>query len=96
MLFFLLCIAVLVGNSSLFIIFGSTSTSDSALGVLDIDNYTWLNTVPALAVNDAESGNQDGSTPGTGDDNDGSNSSGSSSTGAIAGGVVGSVAGVSY
>ncbi|KAI7859136.1 hypothetical protein BDC45DRAFT_496968 [Circinella umbellata] len=96
--------AVLAGNSSLFIIFGSTGTTDNRIGVLDIENYTWLNTVPAVVLTEVEkekekeeggaSGTDQGSNGGSASDGDsGANASGLSS-GTIAGAVVGAVAGV--
>ncbi|KAG2219123.1 hypothetical protein INT45_009790 [Circinella minor] len=97
--------AVLTGNSSLFIIFGSSGTTDNRIGVLDIDNYTWLSTVPAVVLTEAEKEKEkeeeNGATPGTDQGNGGSISDGDSgvsasglSSGALAGAIVGAVAGV--
>ncbi|KAI9275434.1 hypothetical protein BDA99DRAFT_495459 [Phascolomyces articulosus] len=86
--------AVLAGNSTLFIIFGSTGDSDSALSALDIENWSWLSTVPAVVVPESE-GDQQGGSPGNGQSQGEQPDSGSSvAPGTIAGAVVGAVAGV--
>ncbi|KAI8148905.1 hypothetical protein BJV82DRAFT_590027 [Fennellomyces sp. T-0311] len=97
--------AVLVGNSNLFIIFGSTGDSDADLFVLDIDSWSWINSVNAVVVTTPEpvDGNNSTDSNGGGDGNnqggnkDGGNDDtggGSSNAGTIAGAVVGAVAGV--
>ncbi|KAI8148909.1 hypothetical protein BJV82DRAFT_590043 [Fennellomyces sp. T-0311] len=83
--------AILVGNNSLFIIFGSDGSSNSNLFVLDINSWTWQATSPAIQVDDG--GNGGGGDGGQSDDpsDDGGSDT---SAGTIAGAVVGCVAGV--
>lgn len=91
--------AMLVGNDSLFIMFGKTSNSSFADGFLILNTTSWIisNYYPGL---DAAVGSSDGSdtnsgTPGSNSDNgSGGGSGGGLSGGAIAGVVVGVVVGV--
>ena len=94
-------IAILVGDSSLFIIFGSTGDSDASLSVLDINSWSWASSVAAVVVQTPEPTGTNSTNPGNdgGQPNDtgseGSNGGDSSSNaGTIAGAVVGSVVGV--
>ncbi|KAI8148820.1 hypothetical protein BJV82DRAFT_589779 [Fennellomyces sp. T-0311] len=78
--------AILVGEN-LFIIFGSTGNSDSNLFVLDIENYSWVNSVPAIDMSQPTGGNNEQ------EDQKGDGYPGELSAGALAGVVIGSVAG---
>ena len=82
--------AILVGNNSLFIIFGSNGTSNNNLYVLDIESWAWQSSLPAVVDDIGDGGGADPNHP-----DDPSQSSGSNA-GTIAGAVVGSVAGVRF
>ncbi|KAI9276909.1 hypothetical protein BDA99DRAFT_121249 [Phascolomyces articulosus] len=73
--------AVLAGNHSLFIIFGSVAFDRPTvdINVLNINDWTWMDTVPAIVVN--ENDDDDDDTKGV-------------STGTIVGAVIGSIVGV--
>lgn len=91
---------MLVGNDSLFIMFGKTSNSSFADGFLILNTTSWVisNYYPGLdaAVGSSDGSDTNGGTPGSNSDNGSDGGSGDGlSGGAIAGIVVGVVVGVS-
>lgn len=87
--------AVLINNSSLFIMFGidNTGTSRNDFSILDINTWTWQSDFMMNNSTNSSNGSSDNGNNGSNGD-DGGNGGGISG-GAIAGAVVGSVAGVS-
>ncbi|KAI9499105.1 hypothetical protein BDB00DRAFT_795437 [Zychaea mexicana] len=87
--------AVLVNNSSLYIIFGANQQgSTPGLFLLDIESYQWQVTSPAVHVDSSDGGPNGGIGNGDGDLSSGDGGGDSDNIGTIVGAVVGSVAGI--